>query len=125
MDVHLDENWYKVCRLDDLEDGQLKKFDFNNIEFLLIKLRLECRAFPPFCPHMAEPLEESGLCKNGILTCSKHLWQWDLDTGSIKGPSEKPLLMYETFLEDDDIWVRLEEELEYSYNEEDEDDFEW
>ena len=125
MNVDLDDHWHKVCRLKDIEVDRLKKFEFKNVEFLLIRMGEECRAIPPFCPHMAEPLEESGLCNQGVLTCSKHLWQWDLATGSKRGPSEKPLQMYETSIVDEEIWVRIEKELGYDYNEEDEDDFEW
>jgi hypothetical protein len=33
--------------------------------------------------------------------------------------------MYETSIVDEEIWVRIEKELGYDYNEEDEDDFEW
>ena len=36
------------------------------------------RAIPPLCPHMEEPLEESGIIANCALTCTKHLWSWDL-----------------------------------------------
>ena len=125
MNVQFDEHWYKVCPLKDIEVDRLKKFKIKNIEFLVIRIGEQCSAFPPFCPHMAEPLEESGICNDGFLTCSKHLWQWDLATGSKKGPSEKPLLMYETAILDGEIWVRIENELGYDYNEEDEDDFEW
>ena len=45
---------------------------------------------------MEEPLDESGILSSGSLTCSKHLWQWDLNSGSSMGPAEVDLLMYET-----------------------------
>ena len=61
-----------------------------------------------------------------VLTCSKHLWQWNLLTGEQQGPAEKALLMYDTVVREGQVWVRIENELVYEYQVEDEeDDFEW
>ena len=72
------------------------------------------------------PLAESGLMDSGKLTCSKHLWQWDLESGDVLGAAEKPLLFYELKQEGDDLLALLESELVYDYDAEDEfddDDF--
>ena len=84
------------------------------------------RAFPPTCPHLAEPLVDSGLLKDGLLTCTKHLWQWDLRSGEMKGAAERPVLMYETSVSGDDVMIKVEQEITYDYDEDDdfdEDDF--
>ena len=75
---------------------------------------------------MEERLEVSGICEGGVLTCSKHLWQWEMSTGEMRGEAEKPLLLYEVRQENDDVLVNIEKELEYEYeedSEEDDDDF--
>ena len=77
------------------------------------------------CPHMEEPLDESGILNSGFLTCSKHLWQWDLNNGASMGPAEVDLLMYETKVEEDTLNIFFKEELKYEYQEDDDDDFEW
>jgi toluene monooxygenase system ferredoxin subunit len=105
--------------------GHAERFEVDGISMVLIRIGDEYRAFPPACPHMEEALEESGICKDGTLTCTKHLWQWDMLTGSERGPAEKPLLMYDIKREGDDLLVMVERELVYEYDEEDEDDFEW
>ena len=76
-------------------------------------------AFPPVCPHMEEPLEFSGICEGDLLTCSKHLWQWDMRTGQFIDPAEKPLLQYETRVADDTLYAYIEEELEYEFDDDD------
>ena len=48
------------------------------------------RAIPPICPHMEEPLEESGVDRSiASLTCTKHLWAWDLRRSTMLGETEK------------------------------------
>ena len=121
-----EDDWYPLCGIDDLAEGVLKKFEINDIALVAVRVGDEHRAFPPFCPHMSEPLHESGICSGPVLTCSKHLWQWNLLTGEQQGPAEKALLMYETSVRHAKVWVRVGKELVYDYQEEDEeDDFEW
>ena len=72
-------------------------------------------AFPPLCPHMAEPLEISGVCADGMLTCTKHIWQWELQSGEPRGEAEKPLLYYPVRLQDRDVRIDIERELTYDY----------
>lgn len=117
--------WKRVCSVNDVAVDGLRLFEVDGVSLLLVNLGTEYRAIPPACPHMEEPLAQSGICANGILTCSKHLWQWDLATGAKQGPAEKELLMYQVRVEGDDVMVHLDKELAYEYEEEDDDDFEW
>ena len=75
---------------------------------------------------MEEPLVESGMLEGGLLTCSKHLWQWDLRTEEMTDLAEKPLLFYDVKQEGDDVMANIETELVYGYDIEDnmdDDDF--
>ena len=75
---------------------------------------------------MEEPLENSGILAGGMLTCSKHLWQWDLRSGDLIGETEKALLFYDVKQEGADILANIETELSYGYEIEDDmvdDDF--
>ena len=118
-------NWFKICHQEEISGEKVKKFTLNEVELLVAKSKTGFVAFPTMCPHMAEPLNESGLIGDGILTCSKHLWQWDLSTGESKGTTEVDLLTYSTKVVDEFIWVYLDKELKYDYEEEKDDDFEW
>lgn len=113
-------SWKRVCAADDVPENTLKKFDVDGVAIIIANYGDGFRGFPPFCPHMEEPLEESGIMMVGILTCSKHLWQWDLRSGDMMGETEKALLFYDVKQEGDDIFADIENELSYDYDEEDE-----
>ncbi|MGE3467397.1 MAG: Rieske 2Fe-2S domain-containing protein [Pyrinomonadaceae bacterium] len=117
--------WKTVCNVADIEKNTAKVFDVDGIKILIVNYGENFRAFPPICPHMEEPLDESGIVANCVLTCSKHLWAWDMRTLSMLGETEKPLKHYETRQEDGNLLVEVVEELLYDFDSEDDfdDDF--
>jgi toluene monooxygenase system ferredoxin subunit len=118
-------SWKLVCKADAVAENSVKAFEVDGINVLLANLGAGgFRAYPPLCPHMEEPLAQSAICSAGVMTCTKHLWQWDMSTGGKLGPAEKPLLLYEVKQEGADVFILLEKELIYEYDEgeDDEDD---
>ncbi len=111
-------SWKRVCAIDEMNGATIKKFDVDGVAIVIAKIGDGFRAMPPFCPHMEEPLTESGVCDGHYMTCTKHLWQWDMRTGEPVGEAEKALLMYDVMEENNDILVNLQEELVYEYGEE-------
>ncbi len=119
-------SWKRVCSAEEVAENTLKRFEVDGVAIIVANHGAGFRAFPPLCPHMEEPLAESGLMADGKLTCSKHLWQWDLRSGGILGAAEKSLLFYEIKQEGSNLLAFIEGELTYDYDEEDEfddDDF--
>ncbi len=119
-------NWTKVCAASDVPENELRKYDIGDIEVVVANYGGGFRVFPPFCPHMFEPLAVSGMLKDNVLTCGKHLWQWDLATGEKHGLSEKDMLFYDCKEDGGEIHADLSEQLTYDWEEEDElddDDF--
>lgn len=115
-----------MCAPGDVPENTLKKFTVEGIAVVVANHGKGFRAFPPFCPHMHEPLEISGMLNDGMLTCSKHLWQWNLVSGDKTGLSEKDILFYEMKEEDGSLYLNLVQELVYDWEDEDElddDDF--
>ena len=108
-------SWKVACKLSDLPDGELRETNVEGIKILLVRANQSIFAYPPLCPHMEEPLA-NGFCDGETLTCAKHLWQWSLATGAPKEAAEKPLLMYETKIEDENIYVKADVELFYEYD---------
>ena len=125
MSDSLENGWHRICATADVNDGELKRFQAGEIAVVVVGFGDEFQIIPPFCPHMAEPLHESGICRAGTLTCSKHLWQWNLLTGKEQGPAERPLLFYQSEVRDGEVWACVDKELVYEFDEEDDDDFEW
>jgi toluene monooxygenase system ferredoxin subunit len=117
--------WKRICRDGDVAENTAKKFDVDGIPILLVNYGAGYRAIPPICPHMEEPLEESGVVVRCVLTCTKHLWSWDLRTLERKGATEKPLKTYDIKQEDGLILANITEELTYEFEEaaEEDDDF--
>ena len=118
-------DWSCVCTLADLPDQGLAQFEVAGLTVLAARVEDDVRVIPPFCPHMAEPLVESGLCHGLTLTCSKHLWQWNLKSGDIQGPAEKPLKFYPSEIRDGIVWIDASSQLAYDVDEDEDDDFEW
>ncbi len=119
-------SWKRICAADEVSVNSLKKFNVDGIAVIVANYGDGFRVFPPFCPHMEEPLAESGMLDSGTLTCSKHLWQWDLKSCGMLGAAERPLLFYEAKQDGADLLAFIESELTYDYDEEDDfddDDF--
>jgi len=119
-------SWKKACALSDVPVNELRQFSVDGIDVVVANHGKGFRAFPPFCPHMQEPLVDSGMLDKCVLTCSKHLWQWNLSSGERVGISERDMLFYDVKEEDGALLVDLESELVYDWEEEDEmddDDF--
>lgn len=114
--------WKRVCATADIAENGLKLFDVDGVSILIVNYGGKFKAIPPLCPHMEEPLEQSGICDGTFLTCTKHLWQWNLDTEELGAETEKPLLSYDLKIENGNIQVFVEKELEYEFDDEDEGD---
>ena len=119
--------WIKVCLAEDVPENKIKKFPVGDFDIVIANYGDGLRAFPPVCPHMREPLDVSGFLDNGVLTCGKHIWQWDLRACTKASTmTEENLLFYELKVEDGDILVDIREQLSYAWEEEeelDDDDF--
>jgi toluene monooxygenase system ferredoxin subunit len=108
--------WTKACKTGDVAENAIRQVEVNGVSLLVANLGGEYFAYPPLCPHMAEPLEISGVCDGKLLTCTKHLWQWDMRTGAPLGMAERELLLYPVSKDGDDVLVDLERELVYDYD---------
>ena len=115
-------SWKKICAATEVPENALEKFEIEGIEILIANYGDGFRAFPPRCPHMEEPLCDSGVLFDGMLTCTKHLWQWNMGTGERVGIAERELLFYDVKQEGDDIYADIEEALVYQDTDEDDDD---
>ena len=73
--------WQRLCSAQEVATGGLTGIEIQGVKVLVTRVGDAFVAFPPLCPHMAEPLEISGVCADGMLTCTKHIWQWELQSG--------------------------------------------
>ena len=119
--------WKQICSAADVPENSVKHFTVSGMSLVVANYDGTFRALPPICPHMEEPLQESGVIANCVLTCMKHLWAWDLRTLEMVGSeTEKPLQSYETKEENGHVMAFIEKEIVYQFDDEDggdDDDF--
>lgn len=114
-------SWTRVCKTSEVEPNSAKKIWIaGGIPVVVVNYGEGFRVIPPVCPHMEEPLDESGIVANCVLTCTKHLWAWDLRTLEMQGgETEKPLKTYEVKVENDEVMAFVEGELLYDFDDDD------
>ncbi len=110
-------SWKRVCATSEINGNAMKKFEVDGVAVMVANLGDGYIAFPTMCPHMEEPLEDSGVYHEDVLTCTKHLWQWNIRNGEKMGLAEVPLRTYETKQEGDEIFIFFEKEITYDYDE--------
>ena len=118
--------WKRVCKATDIPVNSLKQVWVDGIALVIANYGEGFRAFPPVCPHMEEPLEQSGIVAGCVLTCTKHLWSWDLKSLAKQGETEKDLQTYQVKQENGEILAFVDKELLYEFekaDDMDDDDF--
>ena len=97
--------FHEVCKLDDLWQGEMAAFEVDGHDVLVVHTEGgEVRAYPGVCPHQDHPLVD-GVLADGVLTCSAHLWQFDVETGEGVNPKDCALLKLPVKVDNDTIFV--------------------
>ncbi|WP_336491074.1 Rieske 2Fe-2S domain-containing protein [Methylobacterium nigriterrae] len=115
-------SWKYLCDVSEVSSNSLKLVDVDGIRIIVANYGEGFRAMPPICPHMEEPLDESGVVAGCVLTCTKHLWAWDLRNLDLMGETEKELKTYEVKQEGSRLLAFVEQELTYDFDEDADDD---
>ena len=76
-------SWKAACPAGDVKQDKIKECTIDGVEIILVNVGDGFRAYPPVCPHMEQYLEGSGICANNVMTCDRHLWQWDIKQVSL------------------------------------------
>ncbi len=119
-------SWKRICGADDVPPDSVKQFTTGGVSLVVVNYGGAFRTMPSICPHMEEPLEESGVVADCVLTCTKHLWAWNLDTLEKQGEAEKNLQCYDTKEEGGAVFALIDKEIVYEFEDEGEvsdDDF--
>ncbi|TBR15189.1 MAG: 2Fe-2S ferredoxin [Rugosibacter sp.] len=98
----------KVCKLDDLWEGEMESFQVNGQEVLVVSLDGGAiRAYQGVCPHQDILLVE-GQFDGKALICRAHQWVFDAQTGAGINPDDCRLAEYPVKIEDEDVLVNTE-----------------
>lgn len=99
--------YVKLCRVDDVQVGDLKQFNVGEKEILVINLNGRFFCLDARCTHAGAPLAEGDL-NDDVLTCPWHGSRFNVTNGSvIKGPAVKPLRIYGSVVKEDTLLVEL------------------
>lgn len=98
----------RLCLLDDVWEGEMQVFELGGKEILVINAEGGVvRAVEARCPHQDHPLSEGSL-QGRILTCSAHLWQFDVESGVGVNPTGCKLKNYPIKVVDGEVLVDVD-----------------
>jgi toluene monooxygenase system ferredoxin subunit len=98
--------WHEAVELDELWSGDLVGLNLGGTKVLLVKIDEEIRAYEDRCPHQSTLLSE-GMLEGSTLTCSAHLWEFDVMTGAGVNPKRSCLNGFVIAIRDDIVHVGI------------------
>jgi 3-phenylpropionate/trans-cinnamate dioxygenase ferredoxin subunit len=99
----------RLCAVGDVEVGTARRFDIDGHRIALVRIGDEFYAIGDRCSHADVSLSEGDVLADDYeIECWKHGSTFDLKTGEPQSlPAIKPVPVYETKVEGDDVLVVL------------------
>jgi toluene monooxygenase system ferredoxin subunit len=92
--------WRPTISSDDLWEGDMTSVTVDGKNVLLVNIDGRVRAYENRCPHQAWALDE-GDFDGETITCIRHLWEFDADTGCGVNPETAQLTSYPCQVDED------------------------
>ncbi|MGD8778374.1 MAG: Rieske 2Fe-2S domain-containing protein [Ignavibacteria bacterium] len=100
-----DNGFFKVCKVDELKEGEGKRFLVDDVDVAVFKVDGKIYALSNICPHQKTALMYDGYIENGKVGCPVHGWEFDLETGNLgKG---RGLQSYKVKIKNDEVFVKV------------------
>lgn len=111
-----ESKFVKVCNVSYIPDGDMRIFNKNMIEFVMVNRNSKFYAMYNKCPHMGGSLGDGTIDDNGYVTCPLHSWQFDTETG--KGPEgyEDSVPTFETDVVGENVFINAAQLSELAQN---------
>jgi len=97
--LNADEAWHDLGLLMDFADGQASYLKADYRSLFVFRKGDGARVYDSACPHQVTNIPELAICENH-LTCPKHQWKFDLETGECIEKGNHPLKSFETRIKD-------------------------
>jgi nitrite reductase/ring-hydroxylating ferredoxin subunit/alkylhydroperoxidase/carboxymuconolactone decarboxylase family protein YurZ len=91
--------WHDVLPLADLRDGETAYCDCDGRNLFVFKRGTALKVYDSRCPHQVTNIPHLAL-KGTTLTCPKHGWEFDIETGSCTAKGDRPLTEFPHRIED-------------------------
>ncbi len=98
-----EKQWYRLTAVSEIEEG-VSRHDYEGRACFIKKIGDGYQVFDSRCPHQAADIPLSAL-ENGTLTCSRHQWKFNVNTGECIENGSRPLNKIEYKIEDKFIYV--------------------
>jgi len=102
----------RICGVDDVPEGEARRFDLDARPFAVANLGTEgFRVVDAICSHAHYFLDEGELdVEDETLECPKHGSTFDLNTGRARSlPATQPVETFAVKLEGDDVMIEMPE----------------
>lgn len=91
----------------ELWDGEMQACELEGRRLLVLKHKGVVHAYEDRCAHQGVPLSKGEL-SGGVLTCSAHHWQYDVETGRGVNPASACLRRFPVLIRNGDVLVDLD-----------------
>ncbi len=91
--------WHDLCSLDALSLSEPAYLKADNRNLFVYRSGDAVRVYDSLCPHQTTDIPELAI-EGHRLTCPKHQWAFDLETGECIAKGDRPLKSFETKIED-------------------------
>ena len=96
--LNSDEAWRNLAPLEEFQDGAATYFKAGYRSVFVFRKAETVRVYDSTCPHQVTNIPELAICENH-LTCPKHQWMFDLETGDCIEKGNHPLKSFEARVE--------------------------
>lgn len=100
----MEENFKKLCKLNELQENQGKRFIVDDNEVAVFKIGKEVFALNNICPHQHTALLYDGFIENDCVVCPAHGWMFDLKTGK-RPTGNRGIDSYPVKILNDEVYV--------------------
>jgi nitrite reductase/ring-hydroxylating ferredoxin subunit len=96
----------RFCASTELAEGQIKTAWFDDLPVAVARQAGALLAFGGLCPHQQADFS-SGLLEDGGITCSHHLWHFELSTGRCTMMPGASIPIYLAYESEGSVWLDL------------------
>lgn len=97
--------WQEIIDINEVKENKITVVNSNNLIFFIFKKNEKLLVFDNRCPHQSTMIPENGV-NDTVLTCPKHGWKFDLESGECIERGNKNLTNYETKIENNRLYIR-------------------
>lgn len=105
----------KICKFSDLKDRQPIHVQAEGIDLVVIRYADNVSVLYGRCLHRGALLAD-GTVKGNDLVCSLHSWDYRIDSGVSAFNNKEALNKFNSFIEDDEVLIDLDEVRSYALN---------